>query len=45
MVGAEDVVKYLESNGNYVPKDGNKKYVTEYIKLAQDEDVSDFMVL
>ena len=45
-------IKPLLNNGNiseiykylFTPED-NKKYVTEYIKLAQDEDVSDFMVL
>ena len=45
LVGAEAVVEYLKSGGKKVPRDGNKTPVTEYIELAQYEDVSDFKVL
>lgn len=32
LVGASDVKKFLDSNGKYIPKDGNNVPVTEYIK-------------
>lgn len=32
LVGARDVKRFLDSNGKYIPKDGNHVPVTEYIK-------------
>lgn len=32
LVGAKDVKRFLDSNGSYIPKDGNKVPVTVYIK-------------
>ena len=41
LVGQERLEKYLASNGKYIPKDGNKTSVEEYLSKFANYDVSE----
>lgn len=41
LVGQKELIKYLSSNGTYIPKDGNGTSVEEYLKKFADYDVSE----